>query len=75
MEAAELAFRQLKEIERCLRGFVEWEVQTLKWIKLDSLERRLMGLKTSGTVRHLQLVRLVNSFSYGLEEARENLEL
>ncbi|OAE22745.1 hypothetical protein AXG93_2035s1270 [Marchantia polymorpha subsp. ruderalis] len=81
---AELAFRQLKEettdslrlrIERCLRGFVELEVQTLKWMKLDSLERRLMGLKTNRTVRHRQLIRLVNSFSSRLEEARKNLEL
>lgn len=43
--------------------------------ELDSLERRLMGLKTSGTVGHQLLVRLIHSFSSGLEEARENLEI
>lgn len=44
-------------------------------MKLDSPERRLMGLKTSGTIQHHQLVRLVKSFSSGLEDARQNLEL
>ncbi|OAE22652.1 hypothetical protein AXG93_328s1040 [Marchantia polymorpha subsp. ruderalis] len=83
-EAAELTFEQLKEettdnlrlqVEKFLRGFVMWKVQTLKWMKLDSLERQLMGFKTSGTVGQHHLVRLVNSFSSELEEARENLEI
>lgn len=34
-----------------------------------------MSMKTNGTAGHKQLVRLVNSFSFGLEEVRENLEL
>ncbi|OAE27922.1 hypothetical protein AXG93_3309s1190 [Marchantia polymorpha subsp. ruderalis] len=63
-EAEELAFRQLKKettnsfclrVEKCLRGFEEWKIQMLKWMKLDLLERRLMGLKISGTIRHCQL--------------------
>lgn len=46
VEVAELAFCQLKEettdclrmqVEKCLHGFVMWKVQTLKWLKLDSL--------------------------------------
>lgn len=44
-------------------------------MKLDSLERRLMELKTNGTIWHRLLVRLINSFSFGLEEAWENLEI
>ncbi|OAE18162.1 hypothetical protein AXG93_406s1300 [Marchantia polymorpha subsp. ruderalis] len=70
-EEAEAAFHQMKKekidrlllrMEKCLRGFVMWEVQTSKWLKLDSLGRRLMSKKTNGAVRHKQLVRLVNSF-------------
>lgn len=34
-----------------------------------------MSTKTNRIVGHKQLVRLVNSFSSGLEETRENLEL
>lgn len=34
-----------------------------------------MGLKTSGTVGHWQLVRVVNFFSSGFEKTRENLEI
>lgn len=37
--------------------------------------RQLMGMKISGAAGHKQLVRLIKSFSSGLEEARENLEL
>ncbi|OAE29953.1 hypothetical protein AXG93_669s1010 [Marchantia polymorpha subsp. ruderalis] len=81
---AEAEFRQLREettdslrlrIEKCLRGFVMWEVQTLKWLKLDLLERRLMAMKTNGAAGHKQFVRLVNSFSFDFEESRKNLEL
>ncbi|OAE24638.1 hypothetical protein AXG93_4863s1010 [Marchantia polymorpha subsp. ruderalis] len=43
--------------------------------RLDSQERRLMAMKTSGAAGHKQLIRLVNSFSSGLEEEQENLEL
>ncbi|OAE30809.1 hypothetical protein AXG93_857s1110 [Marchantia polymorpha subsp. ruderalis] len=76
-EKEEAAFCQLKEEttnnlrlreEKCPRGFVMWEVQTLKWLKLDSLER-LMGMKVNEAVGHKQLVRFVNSFSSNLEEA------
>lgn len=34
-----------------------------------------MDMKTSGAAGHKKLVRLVNFFSFGLEEARENLEI
>lgn len=27
------------KVDPCLRGYVEWEIQTLKWMKLDELER------------------------------------
>lgn len=83
-ESAKFAFCQMKEettdnlplrVEKCLHGFLMWEVQTLKWLKLDSLERQLMSMKINGTGRHRQLIRLVNSFSSGLEEARENLQI
>lgn len=77
-EAVELTFCQLKEETidyLSLRDFIMWEIQMLKWLKLDSLERRLMVLKTSGTVGHQLLARLIHSFSSGLEEARENLEI
>lgn len=79
---AEAAYRQLREettdnlhlhVDQCLSGFVMWEIQTLKWLKLDLLERLLMGMKTNTVAGHKQLVRLVNSLSSRLEEARENL--
>lgn len=72
MKEAKAAFHQLKKdttnslclrVEKCLRGFVMWEVHMLKWLKLDSLKRRLMSMKTNGAAGHKQLVRLVNSFS------------
>lgn len=47
----------------------------LKWLKLDLLERRLICMKINEAAAHKQLVRLVNSFSLGIEEALENLEL
>lgn len=58
-----------------MRGFVMWEVQTLKWLKLDLLEQRLMSMKVSGSAGHKQLIRIVNSFSSRLEEARESVEI
>lgn len=43
-------------VESCLRGFALWKLQKVKWLKLDSLERRLMSAKTSGSAEHKQLV-------------------
>lgn len=60
-EEAEAAFRQLKEettnslrlrVKRCLRSFIIWKVQTLKWLKLDFLEQRLMSMKINMAARH-----------------------
>ncbi|OAE35046.1 hypothetical protein AXG93_3253s1120 [Marchantia polymorpha subsp. ruderalis] len=48
---------------------------TTKWTKLDLLESRLKGLGTSEVAEHRQLGRMFNSFIFGLEETRENLEL
>ncbi|OAE27751.1 hypothetical protein AXG93_4476s1020 [Marchantia polymorpha subsp. ruderalis] len=84
VKEAEAAFCQLKEettnslrlrMKKSLCRFVMCKFQTLKWMKLDLLERRLMSMKTNGTSGQKQLVRLLNSFSFGLEEIRENLEL
>ncbi|OAE19473.1 hypothetical protein AXG93_1040s1370 [Marchantia polymorpha subsp. ruderalis] len=81
---AEAAYQQLREettdslrlcVDKCMHGFAMWEVQTLKWLKLDLLERLLISMKINGAAGHKQLVRLVNSFSSGLEEACENLEI
>lgn len=83
-EKAKVAYQQLRDettdilrlrVEKCLLGFVMWEVQMLKWLKLDSLERQLMSMKVSGSAKHKQLVQLVNFFSSRLEEARESLEI
>lgn len=52
-----------------------WGLQTVKWLKLDSLEQRLMSAKTSGSAGHKQIVELVNTFSKGLNEARQNVEV
>lgn len=83
-EKAEAAYRQLRDettdklrlqVEKCLHGFALWKLQSVKWLKLDSQERRLMSAKTSGSATHKQMVELVNSFSDGLIKARENVEL
>ncbi|OAE35947.1 hypothetical protein AXG93_2094s1000 [Marchantia polymorpha subsp. ruderalis] len=84
MEKAEEAYRHLRNettdelklrLEKCLNGFAMWGLQTLKWLKLDSLERRLMSAKTSGSAGHKQIVELVNTFSEVLNEARQNVEV
>lgn len=84
IEKAEAAYRHLRDettdemrlrVEKCLRGFTLWELQSVKWLKLDSLERRLVSAKISGSAGHKQLVELVNSFSSRLEEAQENIEI
>lgn len=49
-KAAKLTVQLLEEqstgslrlrVEKCLCNYVKWKIQTLKWTKLDSLERRL----------------------------------
>ncbi|OAE25836.1 hypothetical protein AXG93_2145s1350 [Marchantia polymorpha subsp. ruderalis] len=84
VEKEETAHQQLRDettdelrlrVERCLCGFAMWELQTAKWLKLDLLERCLTTAKASGSAVHKQLVELVNSFSSGLEEARENIDI
>ncbi|OAE21419.1 hypothetical protein AXG93_3954s1090 [Marchantia polymorpha subsp. ruderalis] len=52
-----------------------WELQTVKWLKLDSLERRLMSTKASGSVGQKQIVEIVKTFLEGFDEARQNAEL
>ncbi|OAE27770.1 hypothetical protein AXG93_1669s1080 [Marchantia polymorpha subsp. ruderalis] len=84
VEKVEQAYQQLQDettdglhlrVEKCLRGFVTWKVQTMKWLKLNSLERRLMSMKANGSAGHKQLVQLVNSFSSGLKEVQGSLEI
>ncbi|OAE32996.1 hypothetical protein AXG93_4678s1000 [Marchantia polymorpha subsp. ruderalis] len=84
MEKAEEAYHQLRDettdklklrLEKCLNGFAMWGLQTVKWLKLDSLERRLMSAKTSGPAGHKQIVELVNTFLEELNEARQNVEV
>lgn len=84
MEKSEAAYRHLRDettdelrlrVEKCLRRFAMWGLQSVKWLKLDSLERRLMSAKTNGSAGHKQIEELVNSFSKGLEEARQNVEI
>ncbi|OAE20198.1 hypothetical protein AXG93_3802s1110 [Marchantia polymorpha subsp. ruderalis] len=61
MEKAEEAYRQLRDestdelklrLEKCLNGFAMWGLQSMKWLKLDLLERRLMSANTSGFAGH-----------------------
>ncbi|OAE26245.1 hypothetical protein AXG93_1007s1010 [Marchantia polymorpha subsp. ruderalis] len=58
MEKAEEAYRHLRDettdelrlrVEKCMRGFAMWGLQTVKWLKLDLLERRLMSTKANGS--------------------------
>ncbi|OAE22124.1 hypothetical protein AXG93_1175s1340 [Marchantia polymorpha subsp. ruderalis] len=55
MKKAEEPYRQLRDestdelklrLEKCLNGFAMWRLQPVKWLVLDSLERRLMSTKT-----------------------------
>ncbi|OAE34719.1 hypothetical protein AXG93_700s1010 [Marchantia polymorpha subsp. ruderalis] len=84
MEKVEEAYRQQQDettdelklrLEKCLNGFAMWEMQTVKWLKLDLLKRRLMSAKTSGSVEHKHIVELVNTFLEELNEARHNVEV
>ncbi|OAE32383.1 hypothetical protein AXG93_3671s1020 [Marchantia polymorpha subsp. ruderalis] len=50
-------------LEKCLIGFAMWGLQTMKWLKLDLLERRLMSTKASGSVGQKQIVEIVKTFS------------
>ncbi|OAE33507.1 hypothetical protein AXG93_1467s1090 [Marchantia polymorpha subsp. ruderalis] len=72
MEKVEEYYRHLRDettdglklrLEKCLNGFAMWGLQTVKWLKFTSLERRLMSAKTNGSVGHKQIVELVNTFS------------
>ncbi|OAE32095.1 hypothetical protein AXG93_2573s1040 [Marchantia polymorpha subsp. ruderalis] len=67
--------KKLADCESAKSSEVECKLKTVKWLKLDSLERRLMSTKTSGSAGHKQIVELVNSFSEGLNEARQNVEV
>ncbi|OAE31203.1 hypothetical protein AXG93_4240s1020 [Marchantia polymorpha subsp. ruderalis] len=84
MEKSEEAYRHLRDettdefrlrVERCLRRFAMWDLQTVKWLKLDSLERRLMSTKASGSAGQKQIVEIVKTFLEGFDEARQNVEL
>lgn len=84
MQKAEDAYRQLREdstdvlrlrLEKCLNGFAMWGLDSVKWLKLDLLEQRLMSAKSSGSAGHKQIVELVNSFSKELNETRQNVEV
>ncbi|OAE32386.1 hypothetical protein AXG93_3671s1050 [Marchantia polymorpha subsp. ruderalis] len=84
MEKAEEAYCQLRKqstdelklrLEKCLNGFAMWGLQWVKWLKLDLLEQRLMSAKTNGSARHKQIIELVNTFSEGLNDARQNVEV
>ncbi|OAE23962.1 hypothetical protein AXG93_2836s1020 [Marchantia polymorpha subsp. ruderalis] len=50
-------------------------LQTVKWLKLDSLERQLMSTKASGSVGQKQIVEIVKTFPEGFDEVRQNVEL
>lgn len=63
------------KVDRCLRGYVEWEIQTLKWTKLSELERRVKELTVSGVVGQRKLSRKLNSFISGFEKMNENIYL
>lgn len=54
---------------------MDYEIQTTKWLNLDSLERRLRALETCEIVEHKQFARILSSFISELEEIKENLEL
>ncbi|OAE18633.1 hypothetical protein AXG93_3810s1020 [Marchantia polymorpha subsp. ruderalis] len=84
MEKSKEAYRHLRDettndlrlrVVKCLRGFAMWVLQTVKWLKLDSLERRLMSTKANGSARQQQIVKIVKTFSEGFDHARQNVEL
>ncbi|OAE30334.1 hypothetical protein AXG93_4201s1350 [Marchantia polymorpha subsp. ruderalis] len=84
MEKIEEAYRHLQDettdelrlrVEKCMRGFAMWGLQTMKWLKLDSLKRRLMSTKGSGSVGHKHIVEIVKTFFEGFDKAHQNVEL
>lgn len=54
-------------VDRCLCAYVEWKIQTLKWMKLSELERRVTKLIASRVAGQRQLDRKLNLFIFGLE--------
>ncbi|OAE23168.1 hypothetical protein AXG93_1953s1280 [Marchantia polymorpha subsp. ruderalis] len=71
MEKSKEAYRHLRDettdelrlhVEKCLREFAMWGLQTVKWLKLDSLQRRLMSTKASRSARQKQIVEIVKTF-------------
>lgn len=84
MEKLEKAYRHLRDettdglglrVEKCLQGFTMWGLQSVKWLKLDLLERRLMSTKASGSAEQKQIVEIVKTFFEELDEARQKVEL
>lgn len=45
------------KVNRCLRDYVEWKIQTLKWMKLRELECRVIALIAYSIGGHRQLGR------------------
>ncbi|OAE29337.1 hypothetical protein AXG93_3102s1640 [Marchantia polymorpha subsp. ruderalis] len=84
MEKAKENYRHLQDettdelrlrVEKCLRGFAMWGLQTVKWLKLDSLKRRLMSIKANGSAGQKHIVEIVKTFLEGFDEACQNVEL
>ncbi|OAE22615.1 hypothetical protein AXG93_2272s1010 [Marchantia polymorpha subsp. ruderalis] len=63
------------KVNRCFHDYVEWEIQTLKWMKLRELERRVTALIACSARGHWQLGKKLDLFISGLEETKVNLEL
>lgn len=64
-----------EKVNRCLCGFVIWQIETQKWLKLRDLERRVTTIITCSGGGQRQLARKLDSNLSGLEETKENLEL
>ncbi|OAE22841.1 hypothetical protein AXG93_2100s1010 [Marchantia polymorpha subsp. ruderalis] len=58
------------KVNRCLHGYVEWEIKTLKWMKLRELEHCVTTLIACSVGGHRQLGRKLDSFISGLEETK-----
>ncbi|OAE33774.1 hypothetical protein AXG93_1671s1010 [Marchantia polymorpha subsp. ruderalis] len=77
----EVLIRNRTRIKRAVAVKREWEAGTAKATERvasllsECTTMKLMSMKINKTAAYKQLVRLVNSFSFGLEEAGENLEL
>ncbi|OAE30460.1 hypothetical protein AXG93_942s1030 [Marchantia polymorpha subsp. ruderalis] len=63
------------KVNRCLRGFVSWQIETHKWLQLRDLERRATAMKARSVSGQRRLPKKLDAFLTSSRDVVLNLEL